>query len=380
MNKTHMNNISRHRWVEIGIHVLGWGIVFGFPFLMMSRNGFNISMADYLRHGCAVPLSFLVAFYLNFCLLIPRYLFNGRIKQFFFFNLLLIGALTLGTHVWHLLSLQPVDPNAGEHRHGPPMWIIITRDIVTMTLTIGLSVAIRMSGHWMQIETARREAEKKQAEAERARTEAELLNLRNQLNPHFLLNTLNNIYALIAFDADRAQNAVQELSRLLRHVLYDTRQPFVPLNQEMNFLRNYIELMRIRIVSSVEITTTIDVSDNSATSIAPLIFISLIENAFKHGIAPTAKSYIHINISETPTAIACDIRNSYHPKTQADKSGSGIGLEQVRKRLELTYPGRYSWQKGLVRNGEEYFSILCIQKECTAPNSPIPHPYKEESL
>ena len=95
-----------------------------------------------------------------------------------------------------------------------------------------------MSSRWQQLEAARREAEN-------SRAEAELKNLRNQLNPHFLLNTLNNIYALIAFDADKAQAAVQELSRLLRHVLYDNQQSFVPLHKEMDFIRNYIELMRI---------------------------------------------------------------------------------------------------------------------------------------
>lgn len=113
------------------------------------------------------------------------------------------------------------------------------RDILSLIFTIGLSAAIRMSARWGQAEAARREAEK-------SRTEAELKNLRNQLNPHFLLNTLNNIYALIAFDSDKAQQAVQELSKLLRYVLYDNQQNYVPLCKEVDFIRNYIELMRIR--------------------------------------------------------------------------------------------------------------------------------------
>ena len=111
-----------------------------------------------------------------------------------------------------------------------------------------MSAAIRLSGRWVQVEAARREAEK-------SRTEAELKNLRNQLNPHFLLNTLNNIYALIAFDTDKAQTAVQELSRLLRHVLYDNQQNFVTLGKEMDFIKNYIALMRIRLSSNVTVET-----------------------------------------------------------------------------------------------------------------------------
>lgn len=185
-------------------------------------------------------------------------------------------------------------------------------------------------------------------------------NLRNQLNPHFLLNTLNNIYALIAFDSDKAQAAVQELSRLLRHVLYDNQQNFVALGKEMDFIRNYIELMRIRLASNVTVETQIDVRADSRTEIAPLIFISLIENAFKHGISPTESSFIRIHFSESPGQVCCEIANSYHPKSQADKSGSGIGLEQVRKRLELTYPGQYEWKQGVSDNGKEYKSILVI--------------------
>lgn len=236
---------------------------------------------------------------------------------------------------------------------GPPKWIFILRDIFSMVLTVGLSAAIKMSGRWVQMDAARREAEKN-------RTEAELKNLRNQLNPHFLLNTLNNIYALIAFNTDKAQAAVQELSRLLRHVLYDNQQDFVTLDKEMDFIRNYIELMRIRLSANVTVETQIDIRPDSRTEIAPLIFISLIENAFKHGISPTEPSFIRIHFSESPGEVHCEITNSYHPKNETDKSGSGIGLEQVQKRLELTYPGRYNWQQGVSEDGKEYKSILVI--------------------
>lgn len=222
-----------------------------------------------------------------------------------------------------------------------------------MILTVGLSAAIRLSGRWVQVEAARREAEK-------SRTEAELKNLRNQLNPHFLLNTLNNIYALIAFDTDKAQTAVQELSRLLRHVLYDNQQNFVTLGKEMDFIKNYIALMRIRLSSNVTVETRFDIRPDSPTEIAPLIFISLIENAFKHGISPTEPSHIRIYFSENVHEVRCEITNSYHPKSEADKSGSGIGLEQVGKRLELTYPSRYAWKHGISEDGKEYKSVLTI--------------------
>lgn len=349
----------RRRGIEVLIHVIGWGIVFGFPFLMMTRSGFSITWTDYLRHGCIIPLSFLLVFYANYCYLIPRYLFERRIKQYLLLNVLLIACTTAGAHLWQEYLFQPHAPIGKGGRHmGPPKWIFLLRDTFSMILTVGLSTAIKMSGRWEQMEAARREAEK-------SRTEAELKNLRSQLNPHFLLNTLNNIYALIAFDADKAQAAVQELSRLLRYVLYDNQQNFVPLSKEMEFIRNYIELMRIRLSANVNVETAINIRPDSRTEIAPLLFISLIENAFKHGISPTEPSFIRIRFSETPEEVRCKIANSHHPKNLADKSGSGIGLEQVRKRLELTYPDCHEWRQEVSEDGKEYRSTLIIKLKQT---------------
>lgn len=197
-------------------------------------------------------------------------------------------------------------------------------------------------------------------EAEKALAEAELQNLRSQLNPHFLLNTLNNIYALIAFDTDKAHESVQELSKLLRHVLYENKDQFTTLSKEIEFIRSYIELMRIRLSSNVTVETTYDLDLNSKTPIAPLIFISLVENAFKHGISPTEPSFIKILFSEEQGVVRCLIQNSNHRKVGYDKSGSGIGLEQVKKRLDLSYPGKYSWNYGLSNDGKEYSSSLEI--------------------
>ncbi len=336
------------RLTEAAIHVIGWGIIFGVPFLMMTRSGFNITWMDYLRHGCIVPLSFLIVFYVNYLFLIPKYLFEGHTRQYILFNLILIAAITACGHLWQedFFQIKEVPPERQQHPPGPPRWMFMLRDAFSMVLTAGLSVAIKMSRRWVQSENERREAE--------------LKNLRNQLNPHFLLNTLNNIYALITFDKDKAQTAVQELSRLLRHVLYENQQHFVLLDKEIDFIRNYIELMRIRLSANVHVKTSFDIRPNSSIQIAPLIFISLIENAFKHGISPTESSFISIRFREGDGKIFCEIRNSYHPKSQADKSGSGIGLKQVQKRLDLTYPGRYEWQHGIDEKNKEYFSRLSI--------------------
>ena len=344
---------SARRPLEILIHIISWGIMFGFPFFFVERGNGNINWMAYIRH-LAVPLSFMIAFYVNYFILVPRYLFQSQAKRYIVYNIIFLCVIGILLHLWQSLTFDPSFAPKAKRPGMPPGWLFFLRDMLSLVFTIGLSAAIRMSARWTQNEAARKEAE-------RNRTEAELKNLRNQLNPHFLLNTLNNIYALIAFDADKAQTAVQELSRLLRHVLYDNQQNFVTLDKEMDFIRNYIELMRIRLSANVRVETKIDVRPDSRTEIAPLIFISLIENAFKHGISPTEPSFIRIHFSESPGEIHCEITNSYHPKSVADKSGSGIGLEQVRKRLELTYPGHYDWQQGVSEDMKEYKSILIIK-------------------
>jgi two-component sensor histidine kinase len=324
-------------------------------------NDESVTLLEYFRHS-GVPLFLCIVFYMNYLLLVPKLMFTRRVKEFLIVNVLLVIAASVGLLFWQstmfsMPSPPPVRPTPGsEHFHMPmpvPQYIFLLRDTASMIIVIALATSAKLIRRWSQIENERREAEQK-------RTEAELKNLRNQLNPHFLLNTLNNIYALIAFDADKAQTAVQELSKLLRHLLYDNQQPYVSLGKEMDFIRNYIELMRIRLSPHVTVKTQIDIEPDSQTPIAPLIFISLIENAFKHGISPTDESLIVISFSESNNEVQCVITNSYHPKTATDKSGSGIGLEQVKQRLELMYKGRFSWTHGVSDDGKNYTSRLTI--------------------
>lgn len=343
---------SARRPLEILIHIIGWGIMFGFPFFFVERGNGNMNWMAYIRHA-AVPLSFMIAFYVNYFFLVPRYLFQNQTKRYIIYNIIFLCIIGLLLNLWQSLAFDPSYVPKPKRPNSPPGWLFLARDMLSLIFTIGLSAAIRMSARWTETEAARKEAE-------RNRTEAELKNLRNQLNPHFLLNTLNNIYALIAFNTDKAQQAVQELSKLLRYVLYDNQQTYVPLCKEVDFIRNYIELMRIRLSSNVKVTTRFDIQENSQTPIAPLIFISLIENAFKHGISPTEPSFINIHLAENDKEVICEISNSNYPKDRMDKSGSGVGLEQVSRRLELLYSGDYTWEKAVSEDGKEYKSKLSI--------------------
>lgn len=339
---------TTHRSLEILIHTICWGLFFTFPLFFTQNSDGSIKWQEFIHH-CIVPASLFVIFYLNYFLFTPHILFHDQTKRFIFVNSIVIAVMTIGLRYWNNLNCPPPP----DDRPVPPVYIFYLRDLASLIFSAGLSVAICMSKRWSEAEAERREAVK-------SRTEAELKNLRNQLNPHFLLNTLNNIYALIAFDSEKAQQAVQELSKLLRYVLYDNQQMFVPLKKEIDFICNYIELMRIRVSARVNIQTQFNIKPQSQTPIAPLIFISLIENAFKHGISPVEPSFISITISEDNDKITCTIRNSNHPKTEADKSGSGIGLEQVKKRLELIYPESYKWDRHVSDDGKEYLSNITI--------------------
>ena len=313
---------SARRPLEILIHIIGWGIMFGFPFFFVERGNGNINWWAYVRHA-AVPLSFMIVFYANYFLLVPRYLFQNQAKRYVVYNIILLCAIGVLLHLWQSLTFDPSFAPKPKRAGMPPGWLFFLRDMLSLVFTIGLSAAIRMSARWTQNEAARKEAEKSRA--------------------------------------DKAQQAVQELSKLLRYVLYDNQQTYVPLCKEVDFIRNYIELMRIRLSSNVKMTTQFDIQPDSQTLIAPLIFISLIENAFKHGISPTETSFISIRISESNKEVICEIRNSNHPKTMEDKSGSGVGLEQVSRRLEILYPGDYTWSKGISKEGEVYESRLSIR-------------------
>lgn len=345
------------------IHILCWGFILVFPlFFYRPNEPMIVTLKHYVR-SLSGPLGYMLVFYLNYFIFVPKYLFENKRKRFLLINIVTIAiALALTIWWWQFfgdllgINIKPRPINA------PPAWARFFQMTLMLILVVGLSVAVRMSQRWNKLQEAKKEAE-------RTRTEAELKNLRNQLNPHFLLNTLNNIYALIAFDPDKAQTAVGELSKLLRHALYDNQKKFVPLYKEVEFIQNYIELMKIRVTDNVKITNNIDIDDDDATPIAPLIFISLIENAFKHGVSQAGVGNISIKLNNQDDKITCEIRNTNHPKHDNDKSGSGIGLEQVAKRLELMYKDHYTWEKGIDPDTNEYYSIITLDNDNKVRNN-----------
>lgn len=352
-----MKQTNITRYAEPLIHTLGWAFLFGLPFILIDRNS-GISWQDIFRRLNG-PASTFIVFYINYLFWVPRLYLKGKLQSFVVCNLILCLLGCIGMSYWEQLiriTGHTIQPAALPHHFAPPpRFFFILRDLVMQILCIVMATTARTSKEWSRAEAARKEAEL-------GRSEAELKNLRNQINPHFLLNTLNNIYALIQFNTEKAQDAVQDLSKLLRHVLYDNQQPYVPLAQEIDFLENYIRLMRIRLPESVDITIEKHLPEMQTVQIAPLLYISLIENAFKHGIRTNEASFIHLTIELlSDTVLRFRLENSNYPKNQSDRSGSGIGLKQVQKRLDILYPNKYRWIKGADPSGKIYRSILEIE-------------------
>ena len=170
--------------------------------------------------------------------------------------------------------------------------------------------------------------------------QAEMDYLKYQINSHFFMNTLNNIHALIDIDSESAKENIIELSKMMRYVLYDSGTHHTSLQNELQFLSNYINLMRIRYTKDIDIRFNYPRSGTMNMFIPPLLLIVFVENAFKHGISYNKNSFIHINIKKEPLNLHCVVRNSRHADSIHDKGG--IGLENVRKRLDMLYGADYS--------------------------------------
>jgi LytS/YehU family sensor histidine kinase len=217
--------------------------------------------------------------------------------------------------------------------------------LVAIFMSALLAGIALLAHHVYRSQTVKRQLEEEQQK----RTEAELEWLKNQLNPHFLFNTLNNISSLVQIDADKAQDAIAQLSDLLRYAMYETRREMVPLQGEIEFMRNYVELMKLRCSEKTMVNCQLSIV-NSPLTIAPLLFISLIENAFKHGVSSNRDSRIDITLTADGQQLIFDCENTNFPKNDTDRSGSGIGLENTRRRLDLIYKDRYTWEQTLEDN------------------------------
>ena len=198
------------------------------------------------------------------------------------------------------------------------------------------AIAIKTTKRWAQTETERKEAAN-------YKLQSELQHLHYQLQPHFFFNSLNNIYSMVDISPEQAKSSIHSLSKLMRYMLYETNMELVSLSKEIDFMKKYIALMKLRVSDKTAVNFNFP-SEETGIKIAPLLFISLIENAFKHGVSASKESKIEINMMCNHKTVVISIENDNFPKKTEDKSGSGIGLQNLEKRLQLLYPNKHSFK------------------------------------
>jgi two-component system LytT family sensor kinase len=335
-----MNN-SLRRLIRVSLHILAWAILLGIPLYLIKRWDAG---KDFVWIYYTNALISGIIFYINYLGLIPRFFFTNRIKYYASVIILVIGFYFISDQSNQLIfKYVPNEKKVEEqHRqlrdepHGRPPFrqIHLFNYAFTSLFLIFFSLGLRM--------IERNEAiEKRQKELEKEKLNSELAFLKNQISPHFFFNTLNNIYSLIGINTDDAQNAVLKLSKLMRYLLYDSEQGLSQLSSEIDFMNNYIDLMRLRMSEKVQLHVDFPKKYEN-TTVPPLLFIPFIENAFKHGISYREKSFIDIAMEVEKEWITFTCKNSIvRPTKDTGADKSGIGLDNVGKRLNLLYPGSH---------------------------------------
>lgn len=329
---------------RILIHVLVWILLLLLPFLLTHSGNESMDYAKMMRMTWVPMFFYAVIFYLNYLLLIERLLFKRKQIVFIAINLFLIlFFIWIHFEIRDFLNMiSEIKPenmlpnNGGGPKHKPPMQLFIYRDAISMIIPAIFAFAIKTTEKW-----SKTEAEKKENEKEILNSE--LQHLKYQLQPHFFFNSLNTIYALIERSPSLAQETVHSLAKLMRYMLYETESGKTNLNEEIDFMKQYIDLMKLRISDKTSVETDLPVLTQKI-EITPFLFISLIENAFKHGVSATQASEIKFSLNVEKNKISFLAVNTNFPKNEKDKSGSGIGLNNLKKRLELSYPGKYHFE------------------------------------
>ncbi len=328
--------------------ILAWGVLYSHPtgLDITVTTGFWIRQTDLL-------IILMCMFYLNYYLLIPRLLVRHKkvIVYILIVVALLVGVTCLNSFINSFFNLNPFvfshprPPHDGPghpDRHGRLDIFVPGMNL----LMIGLGITISFIQKWQQEVTLRQQLEQE-------KTATELTLLKAQINPHFFFNTLNTIYSYTLSDGDVARAAITNLSKMMRYVLYDAAGLQTPLNKEVAFIKEYTELMRLRI--SAKTTVLLQVQEAAGDAmIAPMVFLPFVENAFKHGVSGITEGHISIWILQNPGEVELIVKNTvYETRRESEDESNGIGILNTTRRLDLLYPGKYTLSAGLI-DGPEY--------------------------
>lgn len=314
-----------------------WAMAFLVPILnskMMSEE--HIYLVN-LFTAWSKLLPYILIFIINNTILVPLLLFKRRYVAYFAITALMLVVL--------FFSLEYYQNSIQRHSYaaGGELYIIHGRasftdlawhwNVLLGMFLLGANCAIKYMFKSIN-------DEQRMITLERQSLQAEMDYLKYQINPHFFMNTLNNIHALVDIDPEAAKHTVIELSKMMRYVLYDSESSLINVANDIRFIDNYINLMRIRYTDKVDIKMEVEEPLPASAQIPPLLLIVFVENAFKHGVSYNEASFVHINIRIAESRLHCRVSNSRHPQTKT--ASGGVGLENVQKRLRLLFNEDFS--------------------------------------
>ena len=284
-----------------------------------------------------------LVFLINLYVLVPKFLFSDkRTRYVIMLSITIFAGIVVDVilHQWFVpreiasIPDRPYDFNNDTPFKQFSLIGTVFNNLITSILIIGSSSAFELFYKWLTEEKLRKDIEKEQFKTN-------LALLRHQVSPHFFMNTLNNIHSLIEIDSEKAQDAVERLSILMRYLLYDSAQNTIELKKEVEFIHSFISLMQLRHSDEVQVSIVIPKQIPEA-KIPPMLFISLLENAFKHGVSYPLKSFIYFELQFQKTSLHCIVKNSKHCLTKTNYGEySGIGLENIKESLNLLYKNNF---------------------------------------
>jgi two-component system LytT family sensor kinase len=327
--------------VQIIIHIAAWACFLLLPlvFLPIPRapRESNIFAERYLTTFFIVNLGIIMAFYyLNTYLFIPKLLDTKKFLAYTLLILILLVFYGFFPRIYHGLfgSLQPQLQPPGRPPRPRNYPLVNSYNIAIFLMVFVFSTGIKVINQWLR-------SEQRNKEIANEKLQAELSFLKAQINPHFLFNTLNNIYALASSQSEHTAAAVMKLSSIMRYVLTEARNDLVPLEKEILFTTHYIELQKMRLTDKTSIDFTIK-GDPMGRQIAPLLLLPFVENAFKYGISTREWSPIRILLEINENSLYFSISNHKHFSTSLKMAeNTGIGINNTRRRLDLLYDGKY---------------------------------------
>ena len=347
---------------SIWLHIISWIVFIIMPFLTTPNGNFSAfrqaNFSSFVISQLINDIVLIAIFYFNLSFLTPTLFIRKNIAAFviylivIFILMLLLNKFTFDTFVKPYFERFPRPDIQGFRRRESPTFLFIPLPFLFRT-TISFSLVILASSLLALIkEHAIHKEEKQQIALEK--TAAELAVLKLQISPHFLFNTLNNIRWLARQKSDKTEDSVVKLSQLLRYMIYQAKHDKVSLEQEINYLQNYIELQKMRLTERNEVIFTYE-GDIKRWNVEPLLFIPFVENAFKYGLHSQNESKIEIRLKIVGDKLNLFVKNPVFANNfPTNVEDSGIGIQNVEKRLMLHYPGRH--ELNIVNIGG-YFSI-----------------------